>query len=203
MGIDLCNLCFLPVLKKPYVPSVKAKLLRGFSRPLPVALPNPPADVHLQGEGFSIDGVRSWLLWPMRILGIDYGKVRIGLSMSDPMGVTAQPLTILINKPDITSKIKEIALQHSVKKIVVGLPLNMNGSQGEMASAAQHLASKLRNETGLPVEMMDERLTSWEAEEVLKEAGLKRRKRKEVSDKVAATLILQRYLESKRRDNSS
>jgi putative Holliday junction resolvase len=138
----------------------------------------------------------------MRILGIDYGKVRIGLSLSDSTGVVAYPLTVLTNKPDITSRIKQIALQHSVRKIVVGLPLNMNGSQGEMASAAQHLAFKLREDTGLPVEMIDERLTSWEAEEILKEAGLKRKKRKKLSDKIAATLILQKYLESKRDGNS-
>ncbi len=131
----------------------------------------------------------------MRYLGIDYGRARIGLSISDPTGSLAQPLTILKNRPGIVEEIKEIAASYGVEKIVMGLPLNMNGKAGKMAQETEDFASRLREVTGLPVETVDERLSSWEAHSIMKEAGLNRKKRSQKADKVAATIILQRYLE--------
>ena len=134
----------------------------------------------------------------MRHLGIDYGRVRMGLSISDPTGSLAQPLTILKNRPGVVEEIKELILSHQVEKIVIGLPLNMDGEEGEMVQEAREFASKLQETTGLPVDTMDERLTSWEAHSIMKEAGLNRKKRSKLADKVAATLILQRYLDRQR-----
>ncbi len=131
----------------------------------------------------------------MRLLGIDYGRSRIGLSLSDPTGSLAQPLTVLKNRPGVMEEIKELTRSYQVEKIVIGLPLHMNGEEGKMAEETRTFAFKLHEITGLPVETIDERLTSWEAHTIMKEAGLNRKKRSRLADKVAATLILQRYLE--------
>ena len=128
----------------------------------------------------------------MRIIGIDYGRARVGISLSDPTGTIAHPLGVLPNTPKILDEIAKLATANGVKMIVVGLPLNMNGEEGEMA---RDFARKLHKATGLPVEMFDERLTSWEAHEIMKEAGLTRKKRSRLADKLAATIILQRYLD--------
>jgi putative Holliday junction resolvase len=131
----------------------------------------------------------------MRIMGIDYGRSRIGLSLSDPTGTVAQPLDILSRGPKTSDEIAKLATANGVEMIVVGLPLNMNGGEGEMARETRDFARKLHQATGLPVEMSDERLTSWEAHEIMKEAGLTRKKRSRLADKLAAVLILQRYLD--------
>ncbi len=134
----------------------------------------------------------------MRHLGIDYGRARIGLAISDPTGSLAQPLTILNNGPGVMEEIKKLVLSYQVGKIVIGLPLNMDGKEGEMVRETREFASSLQKVTGLPVDTMDERLSSWEAHSIMKEAGLNRRKRSKLADKVAATIILQRYLERQR-----
>ena len=131
----------------------------------------------------------------MKVIGIDYGRARVGISLSDPTGTIAQPLGVLPNTPKILDEIAKLATSHGVEMIVVGLPLNMNGEEGEMAREARDFARKLHKTTGLPVEMFDERLTSWEAHEIMKEAGLTRKKRSRLADKLAATIILQRYLD--------
>lgn len=131
----------------------------------------------------------------MRIMGIDYGRSRIGLALSDPTGTVAQPLDVLFRGPKTSDEIAKLATANGVEMIVVGLPLNMNGGEGEMAREARDFARKLHKVTGLPVEMFDERLTSWEAHEIMKEAGLTRKKRSKLADKLAAVLILQRYLD--------
>jgi len=137
----------------------------------------------------------------MRYLGVDYGRARIGLSLSDPTGSLAQPLAILKNRPGVLEEIREITTSYAVERIVIGLPLNMDGEEGAMAQETREFASRLQKATGLPVETVDERLSSWEAHSIMKEAGLNRKKRSKLADKIAATLILQRYLE--RKDHAS
>ncbi len=132
-----------------------------------------------------------------RILGIDPGEKRIGLAMSDPLGITAQGLpTIQVKSPaDAVEQISRVAREADVKRIVVGLPLNMDGSEGEQAKRAHFLGSQLEELLELPVIFRDERLTSRQAELVLLEADMRRDKRKENIDRLAAQIILQSYLD--------
>ena len=132
-----------------------------------------------------------------RILGIDPGEKRIGLALSDPLGITAQGLpTIQIKSPaDAAEKISMVAREKEVVKIIIGLPLNMDGSEGEQADRSYHLGSLLEELLGLPVIFRDERLTSRQAELVLLEADMRRRRRKEHVDRLAAQIILQCYLD--------
>ena len=139
----------------------------------------------------------------MRVLGIDYGRRRIGLALSDEEGILASPFPIYVRG---RSEARDIAAltslidKHGVKAVVVGLPLNMNGSRGEMAREAEAFADRICQETALPVELFDERLTSSEAERVLLEADLSRRRRNDLRDSLSAVLILQGHLD---RRNSS
>ncbi len=134
----------------------------------------------------------------MRVLGIDYGRRRIGLALSDEEGILASPLPTYVRgrseERDIAGLASLIA-RHGVTAVVVGLPLNMNGSRGEMAREAEAFADRIRQKTTLPVELFDERLTSSEAERVLLEADLSRRRRKELRDSLSAVLILQGRLD--------
>ncbi len=134
----------------------------------------------------------------MRIMGIDYGRSRIGISLSDPTGTVAQPLDVFSHGPKTLNRIAKLATTNRVGMIVVGLPLNMDGGEGEMAREARGFAQRIYHATGLPVEMYDERLTTWEAHGIMKEAGLTRKKRSRHVDRLAAVLILQRYLDKKR-----
>jgi len=139
----------------------------------------------------------------MRVLGIDYGRRRIGLALSDEEGILAGPLPTYVRgrstKRDIDALASLIA-RHETSSIVIGLPLNMDGSRGEMAYEAEAFADRLRQETGLPMDSFDERLTSSEAERVLLEADLPRHRRKALRDSLSAVLILQGQLS---RRNSS
>ncbi|MDP8215368.1 MAG: Holliday junction resolvase RuvX [Candidatus Euphemobacter frigidus] len=141
------------------------------------------------------EGIRSEV---GRILGIDPGEKRIGLALSDPLGITAQGLeTLQVTSPgDAVQQISEIARQVEVSKIIIGLPLNMDGSKGEQARRAQRLGARLEAALHLPVLFRDERLTSRQAEQVLIEANLSRRRRREKIDRMAAQLILQNYLDA-------
>jgi putative Holliday junction resolvase len=135
----------------------------------------------------------------MRILGLDLGDKRIGVALSDPMGWTAQGLDVITSAGGVKSdirRIKEIADKHEVEKVVVGLPLNMDGSSGPRAEKARDFADRLARVLDLPVEMWDERLTTAEAERLLVEADMRRAKRRQVIDKMAAVLILQNYLDA-------
>ncbi len=135
----------------------------------------------------------------MKILGIDYGTRRIGLAISDPDEIIATPLgtiqTSSLKKaiPEIKNSCKE----NHVGKIVVGLPLRMDGSKGPAVENVEMFIAKLRKELLVTIETWDERLTSAEAEKVLLLADMSRAKRKQVRDKLAAQLILQSYLDSK------
>ena len=135
----------------------------------------------------------------MRYLGIDFGTQRIGLALSDEMGWTAQPHSVLKHtslEKDLDA-LAEIVRENDVGHIVIGLPRHMSGAEGEMAAMARNFADAAGQRFGLPVEFMDERLSSMAAERALIEGGVKRDKRRGVVDKVAAALILQTYLDSK------
>ncbi len=140
-----------------------------------------------------------------RILAVDLGGRRIGLAVSDPLGLTAQGLPSIMRSEkgggDPVPAIAGICREHGVAKVVVGLPLNMNGTRGPEAEKAERLAAALAEATGLPVVMWDERLTSVTAERALIEGGVSRaaRRRKGLVDQGAATVILQTYLSSLRR----
>ena len=128
----------------------------------------------------------------MRILAVDYGEARVGLAITDPTCTICQPLKV-VARSEALKEINHIVKDRQVKKVVVGLPLNMDGSEGEMASKAKAFAELIRG-LGVDVELVDERLTSYEAEGILKQAGLNWRRRKKKVDALAACLILESYL---------
>ena len=134
----------------------------------------------------------------MRVLGIDYGRRRIGLALSDEEGILASTLPTYVRgrseERDI-ARLATLIARHGATAVAVGLPLNMDGSRGEMARAAEAFADRIQKKTALPVELFDERLTSSEAERVLLEANLPRRRRKELRDSLSAVLILQGHLD--------
>lgn len=129
-----------------------------------------------------------------RIMALDAGDKRIGVALSDPLGITAQGLKVLENSQTVFDEIAQICNEYDVGQIVVGLPKNMNNSLGPRAELAMDFAENLRQKTGLPVDLEDERLTTVAANRVMLEADLSRSKRKKVVDKMAAVLILQNYL---------
>jgi putative Holliday junction resolvase len=126
------------------------------------------------------------------------------MAVSDPLGLTAQPLATLRRETDakLIELVRSVVREKEVDKVVVGLPSNMDGSKGPMAEAAERFAEALRAALNLPVELWDERLTSWEAEERLRQAGLSRRREREKGnvDRMAAQLLLQSYMAAKARD---
>lgn len=129
-----------------------------------------------------------------RIMALDAGDKRIGVAISDPLGITAQGLKVLANSPDVYTEIAKICQEYQVEKIVVGLPKNMNNTLGPRAEWSMDFAAKVGQVTGLPVEMEDERLTTAAATRVMLDADMSRSKRRKVVDKMAAVLILQNYL---------
>ncbi|HEY0701865.1 MAG TPA: Holliday junction resolvase RuvX [Candidatus Acidoferrales bacterium] len=135
-----------------------------------------------------------------RILAIDYGKKRIGLALSDELGLTAQPLQVLAhkNRREDVRRLREICRAKGVKLIVVGHPLHITGEAGDMAEEAERFATRLRKELGIEVELADERLTTWEAEQTLAEMGGAKRRKDAPLDDVAAAILLREYLERKR-----
>jgi putative holliday junction resolvase len=136
----------------------------------------------------------------MRILAVDPGTKRVGLAVSDPSETIAQGLSTLPAEPHETlaARLADVARAHEARRIVVGLPLRMNGTRGPEAAAAQALADGLRSASGLPVDMVDERLTTVAAERSLIETGMRREKRRLSVDRVAATMLLQGHLDRKR-----
>lgn len=134
----------------------------------------------------------------MKYIGIDYGHKRIGLAVSDVLGFMAMPLEIIERQSlqkDV-SVIKNIVEKYAIESIVVGLPVNMDGSEGPLAEQARDFGEKLLEEIKIPVEYFDERLTTAQTERMLvEEADMSREKRKLVRDKIAATYMLQAYLD--------
>ena len=136
----------------------------------------------------------------MRIMALDVGERRIGVALSDALGITAQPLMTYNrakdNRKEDIQGLWELIKKHEVEKLVVGLPKNMNNTLGFKAEEVQNFIKALVAVEDIPVEWVDERLTTVSAERTLLEADVSRKKRKEVIDKMAAVLILQTYLES-------
>ncbi len=128
---------------------------------------------------------------------LDVGQKRIGIALSDSMGWTAQGHSVLQRTSgDDMARISALCSENEVETIVVGFPLNMNGTEGPKAMEIKEYARELAEYTGLRVELWDERLTTVTAEKILIQADVSRRKRKQVIDKMAATVILQSYLDS-------
>ena len=134
-----------------------------------------------------------------RTMGIDYGDVRIGIAVSDLMGWTAQGVETIHRKGEEQdlARIGELISQYEVGAIVLGFPKNMNNTIGPRGEISQQFAETLREKFGLPVVLWDERLSTMAAQRMLLEADVSRKKRKQVVDKMAASIILQNYLDSK------
>lgn len=132
-----------------------------------------------------------------RVMGLDVGKKRIGVAFSDLLLITAQPFDTIMRKPeaDALVKIHELVENYNVNKIVVGLPLMMNGDFGEQAQDCSEFGKKIEQKTQIDVIFIDERLTSYQAEEILKAQNVKYTKDKGKVDKIAAAIILQEYLD--------
>ena len=137
---------------------------------------------------------------PKRILALDLGSRRIGLAVSDALGVTAQGLETLErkNKRSDFDYLAALVQEYDVAEIVVGLPLHMSGSATAQSQRAQEFAAELEQKFKLPVHLWDERLTSAQANRLLRESEMSIRRRGQAVDRMAATLILQSYLESRR-----
>jgi putative holliday junction resolvase len=145
------------------------------------------------------------------ILAVDYGRARMGLALADSETRMAQPLSTMerVNRNEDMRRLRELAREHGVKQVIVGLPLRLDGSRGEMAEEAERFAQRVRKQIGVPVEMVDERLTSWEAERLLEEVqgrfiheekltGGKKPKNAQAKmtvDAVAAAVILKEYMD--------
>lgn len=133
----------------------------------------------------------------MRVLGLDVGEKRIGIAISDELGITSRGLMVLERKGfnEDVKKVVEIAEQNSVDKILIGLPVNMNGTYGKGVENVKKFGEKLRSIYKAQVIYWDERLTTVAAQKVLIDADISRKKRKGVIDKLAAVLILQSFLD--------
>ena len=142
----------------------------------------------------------------MKILAVDLGKVRTGIAVCDAAEILASPLTVIrqTNRDALAAEIATLAKEQNVQELVLGHPLNMDGSAGESAKGAEEFAEKLRESTGLPVVLRDERGTTVTAHRYLNDTDTRGKKRKAVVDAVAAVIILQDYLEYRRiRRNSA
>lgn len=133
-----------------------------------------------------------------RVLGVDYGTKRIGLAISDELGLTARPLEVVARR-DLDDALHRIVEEFDVGCVVVGLPTGLSGNEGASAAGARELGAEIANSLDLTVEFIDERFTSRMAESALLESGMKRQGRKEAVDKVAAAIILQTYLDRDQR----
>ncbi|MDO5650459.1 MAG: Holliday junction resolvase RuvX [Gallicola sp.] len=138
-----------------------------------------------------------------RYLGLDVGEKTIGVALSDPFGMTAQGIETIkrfSNKEDF-QKLKDYIDQYEIKTVVVGLPLNMNGTLGPSGEKAKKFGEKLKNKYGVEIIFQDERMTSVSATRVLIEGNVRREKRKQYVDKIAAVFILQSFLDTVRKDD--
>ncbi|MBE5847469.1 MAG: Holliday junction resolvase RuvX [Lachnospiraceae bacterium] len=138
----------------------------------------------------------------MRIMGLDYGSKTMGVAISDPLLITAQGIEIIRREKETKlrktlARIEELITEYEVTEIVLGFPKNMNDTVGERAKKSLELKEMLERRTGLPVTMWDERLTTVAADKAMMEAGIRRENRKDYVDQIAATFILQGYLDSK------
>ena len=137
-----------------------------------------------------------------RVLGLDFGTRRIGVAVSDPLGLTAQPVTVLTRRgtPEDLEALAALAAAQGAGTIVLGLPLTPEGRRGPQAQRVLAFGEALARRTGLPLAYVDERMTTAQGERALRETGAPGRRRRQVIDRVAAQLILQQYLDGTRRD---
>jgi putative Holliday junction resolvase len=142
---------------------------------------------------------------PQRILGIDYGSHRIGLSLSDPLCLIAQPITALVNNKLTIENLKTLILQEHITLVVVGMPLNLKGKQAQKAEEVQSFISELQENIGIEVITWDERFTTTIAQKTLLAMGTKKKERQKKDgriDSMAAAIILQGYLDCTKHSRS-
>jgi putative Holliday junction resolvase len=134
----------------------------------------------------------------MRVLGLDVGEKTIGVAISDPLGFTAQGIKTISRKSKKSDieELKQICVEYGVDTIVVGLPKNMNGTMGPQGEKMMNFSEFIKENINVPIKLWDERLTTVAAHKAMLEADLSRTKRKKIVDKLAATYILQGYLDS-------
>ncbi len=131
-----------------------------------------------------------------RIMGIDHGAVRVGIAISDPMQIIARPYKVIINNDDLFDEITNIIKKEKIGKIILGLPLNLDGKDTQKTREVRNFAEKLKISISIPIILWDERYTTVEANEALQKMGYNIHDSKDVIDKVAASLILKNYLEN-------
>lgn len=144
----------------------------------------------------------------MRIMGLDFGSKTVGVAISDSLLVTAQGIEIIRRKEEnklrrTLARIEELIVEYDISEIVLGLPKNMNGTEGIRAELTNEFKEKLERRTGLPVTLWDERLTTVAADKMMMESGVRRENRKDYVDMIAAVLILQGYLDRKKNEEIS
>ena len=137
----------------------------------------------------------------MRTLGLDYGSKTVGVAVTDPLGLTAQGVEIIRRQKEnhlrkTYQRIKELCEQYDIEKIVLGLPLNMDDTMGDRAEKTLEFKNELERRLSVPVLLVDERLTTVEAIEIMDDAGIKVSEREKYVDMIAATIILQDYMNS-------
>ena len=138
-----------------------------------------------------------------RLMGLDFGSKTVGVALSDPTGLIASPLEIIEREREdklrkTFSRIEELIEEYKVTKIVLGLPLNMDSSEGERVRKTKEFKEALERRTGLDIVLWDERLSTVEAHDIMTEAGVKGIDRKKFVDKIAASIILQGYMDSQK-----
>ena len=144
----------------------------------------------------------------MRIMGLDFGSKTVGVAISDELLITAQGMEIIRRKEEnklrqTLARIEELIVEYGVEEIVLGYPKNMNDTLGVRVCLTEEFKEKLERRTGLPVALWDERLTTVAADRAMMEAGIRREHRKDYVDQIAATLILQGYLDLKGRQREN
>ena len=132
------------------------------------------------------------------IIAIDHGAARIGLAISDPVGIMAHPLETVPNNDQAISRLLELIQQRQARSIIIGMPLHMDGSEGKAALKIRNFANQLKKALSapLPIEFVDERMTTVAASDKLREAGKKAKNQKEIIDQAAAVEILNSYMQS-------
>jgi putative holliday junction resolvase len=133
-----------------------------------------------------------------RRLGVDVGSVRVGVAVSDPEGVLAVPLDTVRRGPGDLDRLADLAAEHEVLEVVVGLPVSLSGHEGKAAAGARAFADQLASRVGVPVRLVDERLSTVDAHRALREAGVDGKRRRGVVDRSAAVIILQSALDAER-----
>jgi putative holliday junction resolvase len=133
-----------------------------------------------------------------RFLGLDIGEVRIGVAVSDELGMIASPVAMIPRKSDVAAELRKLIAKYGPARLIVGLPVGLSGREGPQAQATREFAEVLAVNVGLPLEYYDERMSSSIAEAALISQGTRREKRKQNIDAMAAAVILQGYLDNQR-----